>query len=85
MLIDTGHITANILFLIIAASMYSRMLGIAGLPFLLGEWLEHLNLGFGLLMVLYVILLLFLGTIIDTGSIILVCVPLFLTRSKAWA
>ncbi|MCF8476745.1 MAG: TRAP transporter large permease subunit [Pseudolabrys sp.] len=77
-LIDTGHITANILFLIIAASMYSRMLGIAGLPFLLGEWLENLNVGFGLLMTLYVILLLFLGTIIDTGSIILVCVPLFL-------
>ena len=29
-------------------------------------------------MTLYVLLLLFLGTIIDTGSIILVCVPLFL-------
>ena len=77
-LIDTGHITANILFLIIAASMYSRMLGIAGLPFLLGEWLENINVGFGPLMTLYVVLLLFLGTIIDTGSIILVCVPLFL-------
>ncbi len=77
-LVDTGHITANILFLIIAASMYSRMLGVAGLPFLLSQWLDHLEVGFGLLMVLYVILLLFLGTIIDTGSIILVCVPLFL-------
>jgi C4-dicarboxylate transporter, DctM subunit len=77
-LIDTGHITANILFLIIAASMYSRMLGIAGLPFMLSQWLEHINLGFGMMMTFYVLLLLFLGTIIDTGSIILVCVPLFL-------
>lgn len=77
-LIDTGHITANILFLIIAASMYSRMLGIAGLPFLLSQWLDQLEVSFALLMVLYVILMLFLGTIIDTGSIILVCVPLFL-------
>ena len=49
-LIDTGHITANILFLIIAASMYSRMLGIAGLPFMLSQWLDHINLGFGPLM-----------------------------------
>jgi tripartite ATP-independent transporter DctM subunit len=77
-LIDTGHITANILFLIIAASMYSRMLGIAGLPFMLSQWLDHINLGFAPMMAFYVLLLLFLGTIIDTGSIILVCVPLFL-------
>ncbi len=77
-LIDSGHITANLLFLIIAASMYSRMLGIAGLPFLLSQWLNHIDLGFFWLMTTYVLLLLFLGTIIDTGSIILVCVPLFL-------
>ena len=31
-LIETGHITAALLFLITAASMYARMLGIAGLP-----------------------------------------------------
>jgi C4-dicarboxylate transporter, DctM subunit len=77
-LIDTGHITANILFLIMAASMYSRMLGIAGLPSMLAAWLDHINLGFFWLMTVYVILLLFLGTIIDTASIILICVPLFL-------
>ena len=77
-LIDSGHITANLLFLIISASMYSRMLGIAGLPFLLSQWLNHIDLGFFWLMTTYVVLLLFLGTIIDTGSIILVCVPLFL-------
>jgi tripartite ATP-independent transporter DctM subunit len=77
-LIDTGHITANILFLIMAASMYSRMLGIAGLPSMLAAWLDHINLSFFWLMTVYVILLLFLGTIIDTASIILICVPLFL-------
>ncbi len=78
-LVDTGHITANLLFLIIAASMYSKMLGIASLPFLLSQWIDQVEIGFTGMMVLYVILLLFLGTIIDTGSIILVCVPLFLT------
>jgi tripartite ATP-independent transporter DctM subunit len=82
-LVDTGHITANLLFLIIAASMYSKMLGIASLPFLLSQWIDHIEIGFVGMMVLYVILLLFLGTIIDTGSIILVCVPLFLAAIES--
>jgi tripartite ATP-independent transporter DctM subunit len=77
-LVETGRITANILFLIIAASIYSRMLGIAGLPTLFGEWLASINLPFAGFMALYVLLLLALGTIIDTASIILIVVPLFL-------
>jgi tripartite ATP-independent transporter DctM subunit len=77
-LIDTGHITAAILFLIMAATMYSRMLGIAGLPSMLSDWLTGTQLNLALLMTLYVVLLIFLGTIIDTASIILICAPLFL-------
>ena len=77
-LVETGHITANILFLIIAASIYSRMLGIAGLPTLFGEWLASIEMTFLGLMFLYVLLLLALGTILDTASIILIVVPLFL-------
>jgi C4-dicarboxylate transporter, DctM subunit len=77
-LVETGHITANILFLIIAASIYSRMLGIAGLPTVFGEWVESLGLSFAGFMALYVVVLLMLGTIIDTASIILIVVPLFL-------
>lgn len=77
-LVETGHITANILFLIIAASIYSRMLGIAGLPTVFGEWVDSLGLSFAGFMTLYVVVLLLLGTIIDTASIILIVVPLFL-------
>jgi C4-dicarboxylate transporter DctM subunit len=77
-LIDTGHVTAAILFLIMSATMYSRMLGIAGLPSLFSDWLAQAELSFGVMMMLYVILLIFLGTIIDTSSIILICAPLFL-------
>jgi tripartite ATP-independent transporter DctM subunit len=77
-LVETGHITANILFLIIAASIYSRMLGIAGLPTLFGEWLVSLQMPFWGFMTMYVLVLLALGTIIDTASIILIAVPLFL-------
>jgi tripartite ATP-independent transporter DctM subunit len=77
-LVETGRITANILFLIIAASIYSRMLGIAGLPTLFGEWLAAVDMSFFGLMLMYVLVLLALGTIIDTASIILIVVPLFL-------
>ena len=40
-LLETGHITASILFLITAASIYSRMLGLAGLPNELGDLLTQ--------------------------------------------
>ena len=77
-LVETGHITASILFLIVAASMYSRMLGVAGLPTLFGNWLEAQGLGVWSLMLIYVPMLLLLGTIIDTASMILIVAPLFL-------
>lgn len=77
-MVETGHITAAILFLITAASIYSRMLGFAGLPNQLSAILEQNELSFFWIMVLYVILMLFLGTLLDTASIILIVVPLFL-------
>ena len=77
-LLETGHITAAILFLITAASIYSRMLGLAGLPNELGDILNETQLSFVWVMVIYVILMIFLGTLLDTASIILIVVPLFL-------
>ncbi len=77
-LLETGHITAAILFLITAASIYSRMLGLAGLPNQLGDLLDQSQLGYFWIMLFYVLLMIFLGTILDTASIILIVVPLFL-------
>ena len=77
-LVETGHITATLLFLIISASMYSRMLGITGLPTQLGNWIDTLDASFGLLLFMYVVIVLVLGTIIDSVSIMLITVPLFL-------
>ena len=77
-LVETGHITATLLFLIIAASMYSRMLGISGLPTELGRAITGMNLSLVELLIIYVIILIILGTIIDSVSIMLIAVPLFL-------
>lgn len=81
--IETGHITASILFLIAMASLYSSMLGFAGLPNELSALLEAYNLGFVEIMIIYVLLMIFLGTILDTTSIILIVVPLFIALIEA--
>ncbi len=77
-LLETGHITAFLLFLITAASIYSRMLGLAGVPNQLGDMLAGNQADFFTIMVIYILLMLFLGTLLDTASIILIVVPLFL-------
>jgi tripartite ATP-independent transporter DctM subunit len=76
--VETGHIVASILMLIVAATMYSRMLGISGLPNELGEWIGQADIGLYGILTIYVLLLIILGTMIDTTSIILIMVPLFL-------
>jgi tripartite ATP-independent transporter DctM subunit len=76
--IETGYVSAALLFLIITANLYSRMLGMAGLPTLFSEWLTDQQLGLYALMAVYVLVLLLLGTILDTASIILIAAPLFL-------
>jgi len=81
--LETGHITAAILFLIAMASLYSRMLGYAGLPNALDNALNTYNFGFVEVMTIYVLLMLFLGTILDTASIILIVVPLFITLMES--
>jgi C4-dicarboxylate transporter DctM subunit len=54
------------------------MLGLAGLPNELGDLLTETQMTFFWVMVIYVLMMIFLGTILDTASIILIVVPLFL-------
>jgi len=77
-LVETGHIAASILMLIVAATMYSRMLALSGLPSDLGEWISQSEIGLYGILAIYVVLLILMGTILDTTSIILIMVPLFL-------
>ncbi len=78
-LLETGYITASILFLITTASLYSRMLGYAGLPNELNTFLTGQQFSFLWIMAGYVLLMLVLGTLLDTASIILIVVPLFIS------
>jgi tripartite ATP-independent transporter DctM subunit len=81
-LLETGSISATLLFLICAASMYSRMLGISGLPGEMAEIFNQLGAGLYGMLAFYVLVVIVLGTIIDSISIMLIMVPLFLAALK---
>ena len=75
---ETGHLTASVCFLVIAATMYTRSLGLAGVPVEIGNLVTTATQSFLLVVLVYILVILFLGTIIDSVSIILIMVPLFL-------
>ena len=75
-LVETGYVTAAISFLIIAAHMYANMLALSRLPNVLGGWIEAADLSVAMLIVLYLVLIVLLGTILDAVSIMLITLPL---------
>jgi len=77
-LVDTGLVTASVCFLIIAAQMYSRMLAFSGLPHAFGELAANAELSLTGLVLLYVAVVILLGMILDSSSIMLILVPLML-------
>jgi tripartite ATP-independent transporter DctM subunit len=84
-LLETGSISATLLFLITAASMYSRMLGMSGLPTELAQLFQEMGAGFYTMLAIYVAIVLVLGMLIDSTSIMLIMVPLFLAALKTFS
>lgn len=76
--VETGHVTSSICFMIIAASMYSSMLGLSGVPSDLQQWVIASNFGFLTLIITYVVIVIILGTLLDSISIILIVLPIFI-------
>jgi C4-dicarboxylate transporter, DctM subunit len=77
-LVETAHITAAVCFLIIAASLYSRMLAISGVTELLRVLIVDTGFGFAGLLAMFIVIVLILGTILDSSSIMLITIPLLL-------
>jgi C4-dicarboxylate transporter DctM subunit len=75
---ETGQVSVTILFLIICASTFSRMLTLTELPQDIATFLAGTGLGmFGFLTV-YLLLLVILGMVLDSTSILLILLPLAL-------
>ncbi len=73
---ETGLVSASILFLLVAAGLYSRMLSMAGVPQAIGDAVEHLGLGPYGFLAAFVVIILLMGMILDSTSILLIMVPI---------
>lgn len=83
LLVETGQITVSVLFLIMAATFFSRMLALSGVPRELAEFFLSGPVGpFGFL-VIYLVLIVLLGCLIDSISIMLILLPIVLPIAEA--
>lgn len=71
-------VTATICMLIIAAQMYSRMLAFSGLPAGIADLTANAGLDYWGLMLTYIGVLILMGMILDSSSILLIMVPIML-------
>lgn len=74
---DSVRISAMIMFLVAAASIYGRFLAITGLPGGLASWAVTLPLPPVAILVIIMIIYLILGCFIDALALILLTVPIF--------
>jgi tripartite ATP-independent transporter DctM subunit len=78
LLVETGQITVSVLFLILAATLFSRMLALSGVPRELAEFFLEGPVGPWGFLLLYLLLIIALGCIIDSISIMLILLPIVL-------
>lgn len=83
LLVETGQITVSVLILIMAATFFSRMLALSGVPRELAEFFLTGPIGpYGFLL-LYLIIIIALGCLIDSISIMLIMLPIALPVASA--
>jgi tripartite ATP-independent transporter DctM subunit len=73
---EIGRTTASIFLLLIAAQMYSRMLTISGLAAKMSEWAAALPVPPVVIVLMFIVVFMLLGMIIDSVSILLLTVPI---------
>lgn len=82
-LIETGYTSASVLLLLITAQMYSRMLSIGGILNTLDSFIQGLTVSSTLLILIFMLILLIMGMVLDSTSILLIAMPLMLPFVKA--
>lgn len=81
-LVETGFVSVSILILLIAANLYSRMLTYSGVPEAIAGMLQGVGVvGF---FVLYIAVIVGLGCIIDSTSVMLIVVPICAPIAKTF-
>ena len=75
-LLETGITTGSVLFLLISAQMYSRMLAMTGVVSMVGKAVTELPLPHMAIIVIFILVWIALGCILDSTSILLLTIPL---------
>lgn len=75
-LLDTGVSSGSIFFVLIAAQMYARMLAMSGVGNALEKFITGLALPNLAILTIFIVIFLALGSIIDSTSILFLCMPL---------
>lgn len=75
-LLETGRACGSIFFLLLTAQMYSRMLTLSRLPDALTLWVTGLDVPPVVIVLAFVAVMLLLGCIIDSVSILLLAMPI---------
>ncbi len=83
-LVETGYVSVSVLFLIAAASLYSRMLAMTGMPAFITESITQMGLGPWAFLFAYIAIVILLGCIIDSVSIMLIMLPIVLPIARAF-
>jgi tripartite ATP-independent transporter DctM subunit len=81
-LLETGITTAGIFFLLISAQMYSRMLALSGLVDWTSKFVISLQWPPIAIILMFIIIWIVLGCLIDSASILLLTLPLMLPIIK---
>ena len=81
-LVETGYVSVSVLFLIAAASLYSRMLALTGMPAAITTGITEMGLGPWAFLLAYLVIVIALGCIIDSVSIMLIMLPIVLPVAR---
>ncbi|MCE2880001.1 MAG: TRAP transporter large permease subunit [Comamonadaceae bacterium] len=81
---ETGSVSCTILILLVAASFYSRMLSVAGVPVAIADLVRDAGLGPYGFLALYIAIVLLLGMILDSSSILLIMTPVAAPIAQAF-
>jgi tripartite ATP-independent transporter DctM subunit len=75
-LMETGYVTAAICFLLIAATLYARMIAMTSIPNVMEAYINAVGIGFAGLLAIYIVTVVLLGTIMSAGEIMLILIPI---------
>jgi C4-dicarboxylate transporter, DctM subunit len=81
--LETSFVAASILFLIVAANLYTRQVALTGIPMLVSDWVTTANLEMSAFLAVYFVIVVLLGMILDSVSIMLVVLPIMLPILEA--